>query len=49
MSRLRLQCRDCARKGKGGFFSIKGVKSPSEVKELKCPYCGSTNVKVLTS
>jgi len=49
MARLRFQCRDCAKSGKGGFFSIKGVRNPSDIGEVKCPYCGSKNVKLLST
>ena len=43
MARIRCQCSDCAKKGKGGYFTVKNI----EKKEIKCPYCGSSNVKVL--
>ncbi len=49
MTRLRAQCRDCAKRGRGGYFSIRRTKSVNEVKDLKCPYCGSTNIKLLSS
>jgi len=46
MARLRYQCRSCAKRGKGGFFSLK-EKDEAALKEIKCPYCGSLNVKLL--
>ncbi len=45
MARLRFQCRDCAKKGKGGFFTVKDKNVNAE--NVKCPYCGSSNVKLL--
>ena len=45
MGRVRFQCRDCARRGRGGFFSL----SPREAEgEVRCPYCGSKRVKRLS-
>ncbi|RLE56655.1 MAG: hypothetical protein DRJ40_05105 [Thermoprotei archaeon] len=50
MGRVRCLCVTCSRDGRGGFFSIdeneiiKALKGESLV---KCPYCGSTKVKVL--
>jgi len=45
MARLRFQCRDCAKKGKGGFFTVKDKNVNTE--NVKCPYCGSSNVRLL--
>lgn len=44
MGRVRYQCRDCAKRGKGGYFSLPEAFEG----EVKCPYCGSKNVKKLS-
>ena len=44
MVRARFQCRDCWKRGRGGYFSVKNY---TEGMEVKCPYCGSSNVKRL--
>ncbi len=42
MARIRYQCVDCKKRGKGGFFSVKNDEG-----QVACPYCGSTRVKRL--
>ncbi len=42
--KIRAVCKVCKKRKKGGYFSV----TEEEIKKgLKCPYCGSTKIKIL--
>jgi rubrerythrin len=41
VANVRFVCRDCNASGKGGYFT------GADEKGMKCPHCGSANVKLL--
>ena len=43
--KIRFHCRDCAKKKRGGFFSLE--INEANISEIRCPYCNSKNVKRL--